>query len=64
MSVKFDVKYTRSKAKVTKKIGLDNIVKTEALYKVDSSDTKLQLKTIYCRKDKNKQSIRVLGNNG
>ena len=64
MPVEFDVKYLRSKKKVAKKIGLDNIEKTEALFLEDPTDLKLQLKSIQCRKDKHKQSIRVLGNDG
>jgi len=64
MSLKFDVKYERSKKKISKKISLTLIVETEELYKIDPSHTKLNLKNIVCKHDKQKQSIRVLGNDG
>ena len=64
MLVKFDIKYTRSKHKISKKIGLETIIQTEELFRVDPSQVKLNLKTIRCRRDKQKQSIRVLGNDG
>ncbi len=64
MPLKFDVKYERSKKKVAKKISLALIVKTEELYKTDPSHIKLNLKNIVCKRDKHKQSIRVLGNDG
>ena len=64
MSLKFDVKYERSKKKIAKKIPLALIEETEELYKNDSSHTKLNLKNIVCKRDKHKQSIRVLGNDG
>lgn len=64
MPVKFDIKYNRSKSKIAKKIGLDKIVETEELFKIDPSHKKLNLKNITCCKDKYKQSIRVLGNDG
>jgi hypothetical protein len=64
MPVKFDIKYNRSKSKVTKKIGLTKIVETEELFNIDPSHKKLNLKNITCRRDKQKQSIRVLGNDG
>ncbi|HHH19958.1 MAG TPA: plasmid stabilization protein [Campylobacterales bacterium] len=64
MPLEFDEKYKRSKRKVAKKIGLQNIEKTEELFKKDSAHNKLILKNIICRRDKHKQSIRVLGNEG
>ncbi len=62
MLLKFDIKYERSKKKVAKKISLKFIVETEELYKSNPSHTKLNLKNIICKRDKHKQSIRVLGN--
>ena len=64
MLLKFDIKYERSKKKVAKKISLALIVETEELYKSNPSHTKLNLKNIVCKRDKHKQSIRVLGNSG
>jgi len=64
MPLKFDVKYERSKKKIAKKIALILIEETEELYKTDPSHTKLNLKNIVCKRDKHKQSIRVLGNDG
>jgi len=64
MVLKFDAKYIRSKDKVSKKIGLESIRLTEKLFRSNHLDNKLQLKIIRCRRDKHKQSIRVLGNNG
>ena len=64
MQVEFDIKYLRSKRKVAKKISLKVIEETEELFKIDPNSKKLHLKKIVCRKDKNKQSIRVLGNEG
>ena len=64
MSLKFDAKYERSKKKVAKRIALTLILETEELYKNDPSHTKLNLKNIICKRDKQKQSIRVLGNDG
>jgi len=64
MPVEFDVKYTRSKKKVAKKVSLTFIEETETLFLLDSNSPKLQLKNIVCRRDKHKQSIRVLGNDG
>jgi len=64
MSLEFDIKYLRSKKKISKKIGLDNIEKTEKLFETNPSDSKLNLKNIICRRDKNKKSIRVFGNDG
>ncbi len=64
MLLKFDIKYERSKKKIAKKISLARIVETEELYKCNPSHTKLNLKNIVCKRDKYKQSIRVLGNNG
>jgi mRNA-degrading endonuclease HigB of HigAB toxin-antitoxin module len=64
MPLEFDVKYERSKKKVAKKISLTLIEETEELYKTDPSHTKLNLKNIVCKRDKYKQSIRVLGNDG
>jgi len=46
MPLKFDVKYERSKKKISKKIALILIEETEALYKTDPSHTKLNLKNI------------------
>ncbi len=64
MPLEFDVKYERSKNKVAKKISLTLIEETEELYKTDPSHRKLNLKNIVCKRDKHKQSIRVLGNDG
>jgi len=64
MSLKFDEKYIRSKKKITKKIGLSNIKETEELFEINSFSDKLKLKNIVCRRDKHKQSIRVLGGHG
>jgi hypothetical protein len=64
MPVKFDIKYNRSKSKIAKKIGVTKIVETEELFNIDPSHKKLNLKNITCRRDKQKQSIRVLGNDG
>ena len=64
MQVKFDIKYERSKKKVAKRIDLQKIQQTETLFKNDSSHYKLELKSIVCRRDKYKKSIRVLGNEG
>ena len=64
MSLEFDIKYERSKKKIAKKIGLSTITKTETLFNQNPSDTKLNLKNIICKRDKVKQSIRVLGNDG
>ncbi len=64
MSVEFDVKYERSKKKIAKKIGLDKIIETEELFQSDPSNPKLNIKNIVCKRDKHKQSIRVMGNDG
>ena len=64
MQVEFDIKYLRSKRKVAKKISLKAIEDTEELFKTDPNSKKLNLKKIVCRRDKNKLSIRVLGNDG
>jgi len=64
MPVEFDVKYIRSKKKVAKKVSLTLIEETETLFLLDPNSAKLQLKNIVCRRDKHKQSIRVLGNDG
>ena len=64
MQVKFDIKYERSKKKIAKRIPLDKIEKTEQLFKNEPSHYKLELKSIICRRDKFKKSIRVLGNDG
>ena len=64
MQVRFDVKYERSKKKVSKRIGIEKIDKTERLFTEDPLDIKLEQKTIVCRRDKNKKSIRVIGNDG
>ena len=64
MQVKFDIKYERSKKKIAKRIDIQKIQQTEALFASDASHYKLELKSIVCRRDKNKKSIRVLGNEG
>jgi len=64
MQVKFDIKYERSKKKIAKRIDIQKIQQTEVLFKSDSSHCKLELKSIVCRRDKYKKSIRVLGNEG
>jgi len=64
MQVEFDIKYLRSRRKVAKKISLKAIEETEELFKIDPNSQKLNLKKIVCRRDKNKQSIRVIGNDG
>ena len=64
MQVKFDIKYERSKKKVAKRIDILKIQQTETLFKNDPSNYKLELKSIVCRRDKHKKSIRVLGNEG
>ncbi len=64
MQVKFDIKYERSKKKIAKRIDFQKIQQTEALFASDSSHYKLELKSIVCRRDKYKRSIRVLGNEG
>ena len=64
MQVKFDIKYERSKKKVAKRIDLQKIEETETLFAEDHSHAKLGLKSIVCRRDKFKKSIRVLGNDG
>lgn len=64
MQVKFDVKYERSKQKVALKIDVKKIIQTEELFVTDMYTAKLQLKNIACRRDKNKKSIRILGNDG
>ena len=64
MQVKFDIKYERSKKKVAKRIAIEKVEKTEELFKNDPTHHKLELKSIVCRRDKHKKSIRVLGNEG
>ena len=64
MRVKFDAKYERSKKKVAKRIGIQKIEQTENLFRKDPSHLKLEMKSIICRRDKNKKSIRVIGNDG
>ena len=64
MQVKFDTKYERSKKKIAKRIDILKIEQTENLFLDDPSHVKLELKSIVCRRDKNKKSIRVLGNEG
>ncbi len=64
MQVKFDVKYERSKKKIAKRIGIEKIKQTEILFKEDEFNSKLEQKNIVCRRDKNKKSIRVIGNDG
>ena len=64
MQVKFDIKYERSKKKIAKRINLQQIEQTEDLFESDPFHSKLKLKSIVCRRDKNKKSIRVIGNDG
>jgi len=64
MQVKFDVKYERSKKKIAKRISIEKIEHTEILFKEDKFHQKLELKSIVCCRDKNKKSIRVIGNDG
>ena len=64
MPLEFDVKYLRSKKKISKNINLSSIEETEELFKTNPTHTKLNLKNIVCKRDKYKQSIRVLGNDG
>ena len=64
MTLRFDIKYERSKKKISKKIDIDLIINTQNIYKSNPSDSKLNLKNIICKRDKEKQSIRVLGNGG
>ena len=64
MPLEFDIKYLRSKKKISKKITLSSIEETEKLFKTNPSNPKLKLKNIVCKRDKYKQSIRVLGNDG
>ncbi len=64
MQVKYDAKYLRSKKKIIKRIGIEKIKQTEALFQNNPSSKKLEMKNIICRRDKNKKSIRVIGNDG
>jgi|LGOV01.1.fsa_nt_gb hypothetical protein len=64
MQVEFDLKYERSKKKISKRINIEKIEKTEQLFCEDPMHKKLELKNIVCRRDKHKKSIRVLGNEG
>jgi hypothetical protein len=64
MQVRFDIKYERSKKKIVKRIDIQKILQTETLFKTDPSHPKLEMKSIVCRRDKNKKSIRVIGNDG
>lgn len=64
MQVKFDIKYERSKKKAVLKIGSLKINQTEELFQKDMDAAKLELKSIVCKRDKNKKSIRVIGNDG
>lgn len=64
MQVKYDAKYLRSKKKIIKRIGIEKIEQTEALFQNNTSSKKLEMKNIVCRRDKNKKSIRVIGNDG
>ena len=64
MIIKFDIKYERSKKKIAKKIGLVKIIDTEELFQSNPSHPKLNLKNIICKRDKQKQSIKVVGNSG
>jgi len=57
MQVEFDLKYLRSKTKVSKKISLKNIEKTEQLFIENPSHPKLQLKSIKCKKDNQKNLL-------
>lgn len=60
MQVEFDLKYERSKKKISKRINIEKIEKTEKLFRDDPTHKKLELKNIVCRRDKHKKSIRVL----
>jgi hypothetical protein len=64
MQVRFDVKYERSKKKIVKRIDIQKILQTETLFQTNPSHPKLEMKSIVCRRDKNKKSIRVMGNDG
>lgn len=64
MLLEYDAKYLRSKKKISKMIDSSHISETENLFKTNPSHPKLNRKNIICRRDKDKQSIRVLGNNG
>jgi len=64
MQVEFDAKYLRSKNKIAKHIGIEKIDETEKLFQNNPYDPKLMIKRIVCRRDKNKKSIRVIGNEG
>jgi hypothetical protein len=64
MHVEFDIKYERSKRKIAKRIPIKKIEQTETLFKNNPTHPKLELKSITCRRDKNKRSIRVIGNEG
>jgi len=64
MPLEFDAKYLRSKKKIAKKISLPLIEETETLFKTNPIHIKLNLKDIICKRDKHKQSIRVIGNDG
>ncbi len=64
MQVKFDIKYERSKKKIAKRISIQKIEQTEDLFRADPSHPNMEMKSIVCRRDKNKKSIRVIGNDG
>ena len=64
MQVRFDRKYERSKQKIARRIPLEKIEQTEKLFRTDPSHPRLELKSITCRRDKHKRSIRVVGNDG
>ena len=64
MQYKFDIKYERSKKKILKRVQIEKIEQTELLFQEDPSHPKLEQKSIVCRRDNNKKSIRVLGNDG
>ena len=64
MQVRFDLKYERSKKKIAKRIGISKTEETEDIFKNNPLDSKLELKSIVCRRDKHKKSIRVIGNDG
>ncbi len=46
MQVKFDLKYERSRKKVSKRIEIQKIEQTESLFQTDPTHHKLELKSI------------------
>ena len=50
--------------KIAKRISIQKIEQTEKIFNNNPSNVKLELKSISCRRDKNKKSIRVIGNDG